>query len=102
MAAGGAVLHSMVGAAPLTSASNFFDFRTVADLVWLSGVLFVAIAAAIARFIYVVKHRHNPGVGFTQRQRYQNAVRRRQELAAQAAQAAQAAEVNPQAAGESN
>ena len=70
-------------AAPLASGGN-------ALASWLSGyalgaiiVALVAIFGGIARFVYVWRHRGNPGVGFTQRQRYQNELKRRQEIAHQ-------------------
>jgi adenylylsulfate kinase-like enzyme len=90
------------GLAPLASGSSALTS-------WLSGyalagiiAALVAIGGGIARFIYILRHHDNPGVGFTQRRRYQNELRRRQEIARQLAQNAapedgEPSEVSPSA-----
>jgi hypothetical protein len=78
----------MGGSAALLSASSFFSGRTVGDLILYAVIILVALFGAIARFVYIVKHRNNPGVGFTQRRRYQNEVRARREHTERLAQAA--------------
>jgi hypothetical protein len=56
----------------------------------LAGIIaaLVAIGGGIARFVYILRHHDNPGVGFTQRRRYQNELRRRREIAEHITQAA--------------
>jgi hypothetical protein len=80
----------MGGSAGMLSASDFFSGRAIGDLIIYAVIALVVLFGAIARFVYIVRHRNNPGVGFTQRRRYQNEVRARREHAERLAQAAAA------------